>query len=646
MAYNVKKFFLELWRFKGSLVMVLTPLLLLPLPLVINTSEAKCAYVMILMAVYWITEVIPIAITSLLPMVLLPLMGVMESEDLAKNYMKDTQMLFVGGLIVAVAIEKSNLHRRIALGVLLLVGSKPQWLMLGFMLPTWFLSMWISNTATTAMMIPVVEAVLQQLTETRKLKQKKISGETPLTGPSPRNSDVSLNGVPAIYSVREDKDASLKYDVTDLNGDTHSSSFPTKESLDVEDQVFKQVDLKDKGEFEVREASQKGDISGYVPVSKADKEFIQLCKGMSLCVCYSANVGGMSTITGTGPNLIMKGQVDLVFQKHGLESSGVNFTTWMLFGLPIACICLILAWIWLQIVYYGPRKFLSCFSKDKNPDETAAVKRVIRAEYEKLGKMKFREVVTLAHFVMLALLWLTREPEFIPGWAAAFTKGYVTDATPALFIAILLFLMPIEWPEFLCCRTCSKTEKGKSKPVDPLMDWYTVQHKLPWSVILLLGGGYALADASGESGLSKWISQQLVGLSNLNPVVMVLVICISVALFTEITSNSAVTTLLMPILADVAEAVDVNPLYLMFPAAISASFAFMLPVATPPNAIVFSYGRVKVIDMAKAGIGMNILCVLVVTLAVQTWGMAFFNLDKIPWETNPTNVTTAASINM
>ncbi|CAH1800553.1 unnamed protein product [Owenia fusiformis] len=574
----------ELWAFRNTLIIILTPLLLLPIPLVINTEPARAAYLLLWMAIWWITECVPIAVTSLLPVIILPFMGLMTPGQISINYMRDAAMLFIGGLVVAIGIEKWNLHKRIAFRILLIVGSKPVWLMMGFMLVTWFLSMWISNTATTAMMLPVVSAVLDQL-DPAKVNLEKEEGED-----ADSREKHHANGVPGT-ELRQISSST-----------THSESVLVHD--DTETEKAKAIEWKEK--------------------------YNHLCKGMNLCICYAANIGGTATLTGTTPNLIMQGFINSMYEKRGLKSP-LSFATWMGFGLPGAAISVILCWLWLQFYFFGFKGsiFGLCFAKKTagRDREGDAVKRVLRKEYEKLGPWTFAEVMILIHFVGLATLWLTRDPQFVPGWASLFRDGYIKDSTPAVLVTILLFIVPAKKPTFFCLR-----KHGERRgPVTALMDWETVHEKFPWGVLLLLGGGFALAEAAQVSKLSAWISEQLTGLKHLPPWAMVMIICFAVAMITQVTSNTAITTLMMPILSGLSLSVGVHPMYLMLSATIAASCAFMLPVATPPNAIVFAYGHVTVVDMVKAGFMMNCVCVLVITLGINTWGNAMFNLSVMPW---------------
>eukprot|EP00064_Thunnus_orientalis_P000329 superscaffoldBa00000016_g329 len=583
-------FFKYLHSVKNELILFSSPFLLLPLPLVIGTSEAECAYVIILMAVYWCTEVLPLAVTALLPALLFPLFGIMQSKAVCMQYLKDTNMLFVGGLMVAVAVEQWNLHKRIALRVLLFVGVHPALLMLGFMGVTAFLSMWISNTATTAMMVPIVQAVLEQL----------------------NNSDAEL---PQILSSEEQVQTSE----TD-------SKLPSQTEKQSEGQGPVVVTFLDAAMEATRH--------------KEAAERRRMCKGMTLCVCYAASIGGTATLTGTLPNLVLKGQMSQLFPQNG---DVINFSSWFGFAFPNMILMLTLAWLWLQFVFMGFnfKKTWGCGAV-KTEKEIAAYN-VIREQHRLLGPMSFGEISVLGLFTLLVVLWFTRDPGFMDGWATVIFNSraeYVTDATVAVFIAVLLFVLPSKPPHFCSWRTqgLDTAPHQSAGPTPPLLTWKVAQKKLPWGIVLLLGGGFALAKGSEESGLSKWMGDQMTPLQSIPPWAIVIVLCLLIATFTECTSNAATATLFLPVLASMSQSIGINPLYVMVPCTLSASFAFMLPVATPPNVIVFSYGYLRVADMASTGIIMNIIGILCITLAINSWGKAMFDLDSFPAWANVTGV--------
>ncbi|NWV81063.1 S13A2 protein, partial [Dasyornis broadbenti] len=562
-------------------------------------QEAECGYVIIVMALFWCTEALPLAVTALLPVLLFPLMNIMDSTTVCREYLKDTNMLFIGGLLMAIAIENWNLHKRVALRVLLITGVRPALLLMGFMVVTAFLSMWISNTATTAMMVPIAQAVLEQL------HRSEIESSTTVQVSEHINKAFELQEKsPDSFKEPEEKGDSCVVFVPWGLGNTHV--------LTVEEERKRNEEL-------------------------IEKKHLQLCKGMSLCICYSASIGGIATLTGTTPNLVLQGQVDELFPGNG---GIINFASWFSFAFPTMVVLLILAWIWLQILYLG-FNFKKNFGCAASPAAKAKEKQaysIIKEETKKLGKMKFAEIEVLILFILLVLLWFTREPGFIPGWATVLfnkDKSYVTDATVAIFISVLLFILPSgSSNQYTNEEQTGGRPKFRAPP--PLLDWKVVHQKMPWNIVFLLGGGFALAKGSEESGLSAWLGTKLTPLQSIPHPATALLLCLLIATFTECTSNVATTTLFLPILASMAEAICLNPLYVMLPCTLSASLAFMLPVATPPNAIVFSYGQLRVIDMAKAGFVLNILGVLTITLAINTWASSLFQLQTFPSWANRT----------
>ncbi|XP_067935349.1 Na(+)/citrate cotransporter-like isoform X1 [Watersipora subatra] len=548
-------------------VVLLTPLLLLPIITEIPDSLiSKCAYILLLMAIYWCTEALPLAATALIPLFLAPMIGLMSSKAIAVNYLTDLNFLFVGGLMFATAIEKWNLHKRIALRVLIIVGTKPKMLLLGFIIVTGFLSMWLSNTATTAMMIPIAHAVIVEMWKQKKAKNAAVNG----------------------YELK-----------------------PNGQSDNVEE-----VHIEDKGP----------DNDNISPEDMSPK-FQNLGKAVSLCVCYAANIGGIGTLTGTGPNLII-GQI---MNEYFPDSDDVTFGSWMLFATPLMVVCLAICWVILVLIFLGPRTLFCCYNDPHF--ETEGGKIVLRREYNKLGKTSFPEIVLIIFFGILVLLWLFRDPKFMPGWSILFLNGYVSDASTGIFICTFLFTFPSSFP-------CLSTHTTGYTLGPPILDWNTVQKKLPWGVIILLGGGFALAAMCKDSGLSDWLGCQLAVLDSIPPSALVFTCGTVMTLFTEFTSNASSASIFLPILAQLAVTLEIHPLYILAPVTVCSSFAFAFPVATPPNAIVFAFGHLRVIDMVKSGMLMNLLCLSVAMLAINTWGAALFKLNTFPsWAATGANST-------
>lgn len=326
--------------------------------------------------------------------------------------------------------------------------------------------------------------------------------------------------------------------------------------------------------------------------------------GLFLGLAYSASIGGIATLVGTPPNLSFTRIFAIIFPK----APEISFASWFSFAFPLSIVFLVLLWLILIWVFCrGTTEF--------KLDST-----LFRKEYEELGPISFEEKVVLGDFLLLIFLWLFRADItvgsfVIPGWSRIFPNpAFLNDGTVAIAMATILFLVP------------SRKESGSR-----IMNWQTAS-RLPWNIVLLFGGGFALASGFTESGLSPWLGDQLSGIGSFHPILIVAVICLFVTFLTELTSNTATAEMLLPILGALAVAIQINPLFLMIPATLSCSCAFMLPVATPPNAIVFGTSRIKVTDMARTGIYLNVLGVVLITAAIFLLGSAIFdsNIFTLP----------------
>ncbi len=476
--------------FLGPMLFLL--LLMAPLPEGLSPSALRVAAVAALMATWWVTEAIPIPATALLPIALFPTLGVMKSSAVTGAYGNHLIYLFMGGFLIAVTMERWNLHRRIALLTITLVGVSPRRIILGFMLATAVLSMWISNTATTMMMVPIGLAVIGQAT--------------------------------TMLSARD-------------------------EAIDVR--------------------------PGHFTFGTA----------LMLGIAYSASIGGVATLIGTPPNAILAGVVETTY------GQSISFADWLAFGLPLAAVFMGFTWVYLtRFVYRGEIGRLP------------GGRELIAQQLQALGPMSRQERWVLGVFITVALAWITR------GFLPFESLRLVHDSTIAIAGGVALFLIP------------SDLRRGEF-----LLDWATAV-KIPWDIILLFGGGFALAQGFQDSGLTEWLANRLVVLQGAHIVVLILVVAMLVIFLTEVTSNTATATLLLPVMAAFAEALQVHPYGLMVTVAVAASFAFMMPVATPPNAIVFGSRYVSIPQMAKAGLWMNIAGGLLLTAFMtlvlpRLWGI-------------------------
>jgi sodium-dependent dicarboxylate transporter 2/3/5 len=449
----------------------------------------------ILMAYWWITESISLYFTALLPVILFPFFGVMGISETAPLYMSQVIFLFIGGFLMSFALEKWNLHKRIALFLILKIGNSPSRLLFGFMFVSYFLSMWILNTATVLMLFPAVLAVIQKIQE----------------------------------------------------NDT-----------------------------------------------KADDSLV---KAYLLGIAFASSIGGTATMIGTAPNMVF---MDF-YSRHLQDFEPITFTQWMAFGVPLSFVFLLIAFLVLKRLFV-PKNI-------GNVDVSSC-----KIEYIGLGKMGYEEKAVGFVFGITILAWLFLNDinlgSFtIKGWSNLLPeKSFVKESSVSLFAVMLLFLIP------------SKTEKGNF-----LLNWDEAK-KLPLGIILLFGGGFALAKAADVSGLSDLLAQQLSFVSNIHPILIIIVLATFMTFFTELTSNTASTLLMLPIVFAIAQNTNYHPLLFLLPITFSASFAFMLPVATPPNTIIFGSEKIRVQDMVRAGIWLNLFGIILISIMLVTLGQLVFDI--------------------
>ncbi|MBL8809224.1 MAG: anion permease [Planctomycetaceae bacterium] len=495
-----------------GLVLVSVVILLTPIPAGMTPAGHRLLAVATLMAGLWMTQAIPIAATSLLPLALFPLFGIQTAKDTARSYAEDSLFLYIGGMIIALGIERWNLHRRMALTIVNLVGVSPRRLVIGFSIATFTLSMWISNTATTMLMLPIGLAMLKVIDEV--------------------------------------------------------------------------------GEGEHRSSA--------------------LAVPLLLTLAYSATLGGMATPVGSPTNSVAIG----IYQSTLKDAPPVYFSEWLLSCGPIALVyAAIVVAILIRKLPYGTTR-------------DGDLKLILKQRLSSLGRMTTAERLMTGAFGLTAVLWVTRDKillgdyELFGGWQRSFgrfaawitgetaagnlwlTPNTVSDATVAMFMAVLLFVLP----------SGQRDSRGRFVP---LMDWSTAS-RLPWDMILLFGGGFALANAFETTKLAAWLAATLKGpLQSYHPAMVVAIICFILVMLTELTSNVATVNAVLPAILVLAEPLHMDPRMLFVPATLAASAGFMLPVGTPPNAIVFSTGRIPSAQMARQGLILNLIGVPLLTLG--TW---------------------------
>ena len=476
---------------KSNIYKLLGPLLffiilILDAPNGMSNEGFRLLGIIIWMAVWWISEVVPIAVTSLLPIILFPSLNILNIQQTGANYGHKYIFLFIGGFILANAIQKWNLHKRIALNIILKIGGSTDKIILGFMLATGFLSMWISNTATTVMMLPIALSVINQLKD-------------------------------------------------------------HPETLENENIVFG--------------------------------------KALMLGVAYSASAGGIATLIGTPPNLIFAGFVQ---ENFNIE---ISFFQWMKIGFPVSIILMLFIWWFLT-------KYAFKLNKTGFPGGKEEIKKIL----SKMGKINNEEKKILIVFTLTILSWIFRKNTInliIPNF---------DDSMIAISSAIILFILP------------SKNKK------EPIMKWKDAL-TIPWGILLLFGGGLSIAKGFQATGLDHWIGDQLSFLTFSSSLLVIFLIIAGVNFLTEMTSNMATTAMLLPVMIPIANIMQINPFLLLVGTTLAASCAFMLPVATPPNAVVFGSKLLKISDMVKAGILINIFSIIIILIMVYFGMPIFWNLS-------------------
>lgn len=467
---------------------------------VLGAHARRVAAIAGLMAVWWICESIPLPATALIPLVAFPMLKIIPCREVGASYASPEIFLFMGGFFIAIAMQRWSLHRRIALGIVSLVGVRGDRIILGFMLATAFLSMWISNTATTMMMLPIALAVLLTLEE-------------------------------------------------------HAESFTER--------------------------------------------FFEFKMALMLSIAYAANIGGIGTLIGTPPNIVFAAQLRSLFPASG----GISFVQWMAVGLPLVVVFIPLTWLILtRVALRGAHVVV----------ENGGV--AIARERSSLGPMSRGEKLTLVIFLVTVAAWITRGDITVGGftfrgWASVLSVGaYVHDAAIAIAAALALFIVPVD------------IRKGVF-----ILDWKSAL-EIPWGILILFGGGIALGRGFSESGLAETIAGATDLCAGAPIILLVVMTALVVTFLTEITSNTAIATIFLPVLGATAVGLSLHPFLLMIPATLSASCAFMLPVATPPNAIVFSSGSIPMTGMVRVGVLMNFIGVAIVTLIVYLLAIPLFGI--------------------
>ncbi|KAK6741402.1 hypothetical protein RB195_009324 [Necator americanus] len=487
-------------------------------PLIYFGTPFRCVYCILLISCFWIMDVVPIGITSLLPIFLFPVLGISSAKEICKVYFKDSIVLFICTLTMALAVEETHLHRRIALKLLCKVGTRKETMLLGFLVTTSLLSFFVSDTACTALMIPIALAIIRAIAEASGTGEKSVK------------------------------------------------AYESNEEL--------------------------------IPLEKLTPT-------------------QRAVITSTGTNLVFREIIQTTYDKNEIS---VSFVQWMTFAVPPVIFYLLASYVVITCSFMGPKQlFQLCHHPTKDEQRISeAIEKKILAAYKQLGDFTFAEKSILVWFFILMASWILRKPGFIYGWGDLFPNGggFLSDSVPAVLIVFILFM----WPR-----------DPFSNDLTPILNWSVMKSKFSWSCLLLIGGGYAISEGVGKSGLSLLISCIMKDIFGRLPKLFLLIsVMASITFMTEFASNVSTGSIFIPIVLSTAESLHIHPLYLALPVAVSCSFAFMLPMATPPNAVVYDTKLITMLEMASTGILLNICCSLITALNINTWTYWLFDLGTFP----------------
>ncbi|XP_064460170.1 Na(+)/citrate cotransporter-like isoform X2 [Ornithodoros turicata] len=543
-----------------------SPIALALIFLISDSKEARCLYGILIIIIFWMFELLPLPVTSLLPVFIFPSLGILTTTESTAPYMQDVVMMLLGSMILAMAVDHCNLHYRIALRILLHTGTSTMRVLLGFMLSTVLLSMWLNNTATALIVVPIADAVSLEIG-----RRGHMTSRTYESGPA---------------------DESWRERLLSVN--------PLSTPL-----------------FELQPTST---VNQHHPQSTSvdytmSPELRELQNAILLGVTYATSIGGTGSIFGTSPNYVFLGLVEQQYP----EQTDVSLATWMIYNVPPMLVCTLFAWLYVYY-YLVPRRYHGCDT------DGVDLRFAILKQYDELGHMTFHEGAVLAIFALTATAQFFRDPVFFPGWSSHFAlANKIRDATPSMLGVCLLFLIP--------------ARPRKNFPGPALLNWPSVQRKMPWGIVLFVGGSFSVAAASEASGLPLTVASKLAALKGLPSVALVAIMTTLTSAITEVCSNTATASVMLSVSSYMARAIRIHPLYLMIPVTVAASFSFVLPAGTPPNTLVYHHGRMNIYYMVRSGLIMNAGCIFIEMIFITTFGFWIFDLKTFPSWADSRNYT-------
>ncbi|CAG7829217.1 unnamed protein product [Allacma fusca] len=629
------------WKFIfGILVTIILLFIFLPLIADKNQKRHKLGgggFTMALMICLWLTEVLPLAVTGLIPVFTGPMFNIVGSDDVVYQYFNDTILLVVGGISLAQCFEFSNLHKRFALKIILLVGTSPKMLLLGIMLTTSILSLFMNNTSVTALMCPIIMALIECIEGgmrcflAKEFVEYEMEAENEIAEESPSKKKKS--------SLVDELPSELKT----VSGGRRGTTFDGTQTLPLAATAIlsKHAHLKADSVSTIK--SEIGSSISNLPIAdqhkieqqKSMEAFIKNTKQMLLLAnCYTANLAGTGLITGSGTNPIL---ISYAKQAELQDPTVVapEFFGWPAFAMVPMVLNVVFLYFFLMFYFLTGKKCLTRLLKSNkvNPkhkhlkefvvtkDVQDIIKNSLQEAYDGLGKVTLHEIEVIVIFCTVVSLWIMTDPKISPFVHEIFMPTIPSLATPAILGVLAMFVIPRKTEFF---RHVARCEFRKAK-FETVMEWDYLHQNFPWGIVLLLGGGFAMSKVTTGAGLNDVLGTTLKELQNINQNVLLILVIYIATYLTEVASNTAIANILLPVLFTLSHDFHIHPMFLTFPATLACSHAFMFPVSTPPNSIAFAAGKMKILDMVIPGMVLNVTTGLVLFVCTITWGRVVYD---------------------
>ncbi|CAJ0576840.1 unnamed protein product, partial [Mesorhabditis spiculigera] len=646
---RIAKFLKNYWIIIGPILF--SPLLFFGKPL-------QCVWCICLIASYWIAGVGPLGVTCLLPVFLFPFFGFTSAQKVVSFFFKDTSVMLFITLGMGIVVEEVNLHRRIALKMLCWMGTRPNRLLFGFMCVTCFVSFFLTDSAATALMLPFALAILEAK-ESGKMTTPDSETSTPPTPSTNPSNDTSQKdaGNKSLSLASQSGKAAVSSPETSSRKSSNKSQ--KKSSSQKPSSSKKQSSARKQGGAE-QPTTTTIETNAFATDAQKSQERLDKAeivrknlgfrKAMILACSHASLIGGTAIITSTGPNLIFKGELET--RSHSQDNHPpffpielhVSYFQWAAMAIPPAFLYLVASYAVLIVCFCGCGELLLWRKPGAEEHrQQLNIRAIIHNSYEDLGPMTFAETSVMSWFGVLVLLWATRDLGFIPGWGdLIFEPTHAKMMTESVAGIVVLYVMFL-WPRY------GFGDEQRTNENDRILTWALIQQKLSWSIIMLVGCGFCISEAVKGSGLAKEVELLVRGLSGIHPIMVQLILLTAVVAMTEFMSNAGTANIFVPLSMEAAKGLNWHPFRLGLPAAIGPSLAFMLPMATPPNALVYDTGYISFFELFYTGGVLNIFCIAVTIVNMNTWAYWLLNMNVDIWgmatPITPTNATTMLPTN-